>query len=47
MYVELELLNPVQNLKTGESSSMESTYTLIRRTESDPFAEAKKIFGQK
>jgi hypothetical protein len=47
MYIELELLNPIQTLKTGESSSMESTYTLIRRTESDPLAEAKKVFGQK
>jgi hypothetical protein len=47
MYVELELLNPIQNLKTGESSSMETTYTLIRRTESDPLAEAKKVLGRK
>jgi hypothetical protein len=46
-YVELELLNPIQTLKTGESSSMESTYTLIRRSKSDPLAEAKKVFRQK
>jgi hypothetical protein len=47
MYVELELLNPMQDLKVGESSSMESTYTLIRRTKSDPIAEARKVFEQK
>jgi hypothetical protein len=44
-YVEFELLDPVRDLKPGESASLESSYTLTRRTQSDPLAEARKVFG--
>jgi Domain of unknown function (DUF4380) len=44
-YVEFELLNPLRDLKPGESSTMSSTYTLIPRTEREPLREAKHIFG--
>jgi hypothetical protein len=46
-YIELELLNQLHDLKPGESASMRATYTLIRRTEPDPLAEAKKVLGTK
>jgi hypothetical protein len=44
-YVELELFTPLSTLKTGDVAFMESTYTLLRRTEQDPFREARKVFA--
>jgi hypothetical protein len=42
-YIELETLGPLQTLKVGERMEHTVTYTLIRRTELDPEAEARKI----
>ena len=44
-YVELGMLGPLRTLKAGERIEQTSTYTLIRRSESKPEAEARKIFG--
>jgi hypothetical protein len=44
-YMELELFTPLSLLKTGHSTSMESVYTLLPRTEHDPMREAKKVFA--
>jgi hypothetical protein len=46
-YIELELLNRLYDLKPGKSAALRVGYTLIRRTETDPVAEAKKVFGKK
>ena len=45
-YVELEFLDPLQNLSSGAKALMRSSYTLIRRTERDPFREAQKVLEQ-
>ncbi len=45
-YVELELLNPLRELRPGQKAVMKSSYTLIPRTETDPLHEAKKVFAQ-
>ena len=45
-YVELELLGRLHTLRGGESATMRSRYTLIRRTHQDPLAEAKKVLAQ-
>jgi hypothetical protein len=42
-YIELETLGPLKTLKVGERLEHTVTYTLIRRTELDPEAEARKI----
>ena len=44
-YMELEIFTPLSLLKVGDSTSMESTYTLLPRTEHDPTREAKKVFA--
>jgi hypothetical protein len=44
-YVELELLEPLHDLKPGENTSMSTTYTLIKRSETDPVREAQKVFA--
>jgi len=44
-YMELELYAPLSLLKSGHSTSMESSYTLLPRTEHDPMREAKKVFA--
>lgn len=44
-YMELELYAPLSLLKSGDSASMESSYTLLPRTEHDPIREAKKVFA--
>ena len=46
-YVELEVLDRVPELKVGQTTTMRNTYTLIRRSESDPLAEARKVFSLK
>jgi hypothetical protein len=43
-YVEFELLDRLHDLKPGEKASFAATYSLIPRTQSDPTAEARKIF---
>ena len=43
-YVELELLGPLHDLEAGQSASLTSRYTLIRRAEADPLAEAQRVF---
>jgi hypothetical protein len=43
-YVEFELLDRLRDLSRGETASTVSAYTLIPRTQSDPVAEARKVF---
>jgi hypothetical protein len=43
-YVEFELLDRLRDLKPGSKASFEAMYTLIPRTQSDPAAEARKVF---
>jgi hypothetical protein len=45
-YIELETLGPLQNLKAGDRIERVNTYTLIRRTESDPDREAQRILSE-
>jgi hypothetical protein len=45
-YIELETLGPLQRLKIGERIEHTVTYTLMRRSELDPEAEARKILGR-
>lgn len=45
-YVEFELLGRLHDLKPGQKASLEAVYTLIPRTQSDPAAEARKVFQQ-
>ena len=45
-YIELELLDHLQDLKSGDRRSMTTSYTLIPRSTPDPLEEAKKVFGQ-
>jgi hypothetical protein len=45
-YIELETLGPLQTLKPGDRIERVNTYTLIRRTESDPDREAERILQQ-
>jgi hypothetical protein len=44
-YMELEIFSPLSLLKLGHSISMESSYTLIPKTEHDPMRESKKVFA--
>jgi hypothetical protein len=44
-YVELELLARLHELRIGDRAYMRTSYTLIPRTETDPIAEAKRVFG--
>lgn len=43
-YIELELLDHLQDLKSGDRQSMTASYTLIPRSKSDPAEEAKQVF---
>jgi hypothetical protein len=45
-YIELEMLGPLQTLKPGDRIERVNTYTLIRRTQSDPDREAERILQQ-
>ena len=45
-YIELETLGPLSTMKVGDHMQRTNTYTLLRRTEKDPAAEAKKILGR-
>jgi hypothetical protein len=42
-YVELETYGPLNTIKTGDKIERTNTYTLSKRTEKDPDAEARKI----
>jgi hypothetical protein len=42
-YVELELLERVRELSAGQAASMKVRYTLIPRSDPDPFVEAKRV----
>jgi len=44
-YVELELLGPLHDLEPGQSATLTSRYTLIKRVEADPLAEAQRVFA--
>jgi hypothetical protein len=44
-YVELELLGPLHELEPGQGASLTSRYTLIKRVETDPLAEAQRVFA--
>jgi hypothetical protein len=44
-YVELELLDRLQDFKPESRQSMTVSYTLILRTKSDPLIEAETVFG--
>ncbi|MBI3877074.1 MAG: hypothetical protein HY300_14145 [Verrucomicrobia bacterium] len=45
-YVELELLGPLAMMKVGDNIERSNTYTLSRRSEATPEAEAKKILSR-
>ena len=45
-YVELEMLGPLRHMRVGDRIEQTSTYTLFRRTEKDPTAEAMKALAQ-
>jgi hypothetical protein len=45
-YVEMELLGRLQELRPGDQTSMTARYTLKRRVEDDPLAEARAVFGE-
>jgi hypothetical protein len=42
-YVELETFGPLSTMKVGDKIQRTNTYTLSRRTEKDPEAEAQKL----
>ncbi|HUO27464.1 MAG TPA: hypothetical protein VMU61_17495 [Candidatus Aquilonibacter sp.] len=42
-YVELEMYGPLRTMKAGDRIERTSTYTLLRRTEKNPEAEARRI----
>jgi hypothetical protein len=44
-YVELECFSPLTILTEGQSAELVTTYTLFKRTESNPELEARKILG--
>ncbi len=44
-YVELEMLGALKEMKVGDKISRTNTYTLLRRSEKLPEAEARKIFA--
>jgi len=44
-YVELELLGPLVDLSPGQRAMMSVRYQLIRRGETDPVTEARRVFA--
>jgi hypothetical protein len=44
-YVELEMLGPLENLAVGQQISHTVTYSLFRRTQPTPEAEARHLLG--
>jgi hypothetical protein len=42
-YVELELLGPLHDLAPGQSASLTTRYTLVRRVDADPVDEARRV----
>ncbi|HEY0456417.1 MAG TPA: hypothetical protein VGE41_08575 [Verrucomicrobiae bacterium] len=45
-YIELEMLGPLETLKTGEQITRVNTYTLYRRVLSNPDVEARVILSK-
>jgi hypothetical protein len=45
-YVETELLGRLRELRPGDHTSMTARYTLKRRIDADPMAEARAVFGE-
>lgn len=45
-YIELEMLGPLRTLRPGDRLEQTNVYTLRRRTETDPTAEAIKLLQQ-
>ncbi len=45
-YIEMEMLGPLHTLKAGDQIEQINKYTLIRRTEADAEAEAKRVLGK-
>lgn len=45
-YIELETLGPLRQLKPGERIEQTVKYTLMRRSELEPEAEARRILGR-
>ena len=45
-YVELEMLGPLADLGPGDTLSQTNTYTLYRRENADPLADAKRVLGR-
>jgi hypothetical protein len=43
-YIELEMLGPLKEMKAGDSLSRINVYTLMRRSQNTPEAEARNIF---
>lgn len=46
-YVEFELMGPLNHMNSGDSATLDVTYTLQRRTEKSDDSEAKRLFGLK
>ena len=44
-YVELEMLDPLHEMRVGDKLRATRTYTLIRRQSPEPTAEARRILG--
>jgi hypothetical protein len=44
--VQVETYSPLATLKPGDTRELKTTYTLARRSEADPEAEARKIVGK-
>lgn len=44
-YIELEMLGPLKEMKVGDKIERTNIYTLMRRGQKTPGAEARKIFG--
>lgn len=45
-YVELEMLGPLHTMKAGDKIQRTNVYTLFRRTETAPEAEARKLLSK-
>lgn len=44
-YVELEILGPLRKMIVGDTITLASTYTLLRRQEADPDLEVRKLLS--
>ena len=46
-YIELETLGPLQTLDVGDRLERTNTYTLLRRSQVDPRADAQRVLSQR